>query len=79
MPSPIFNLFNNNRQSGMQMPGPFGNIMNLMTQFNQFRQNFQGDPQAQVQQLRQSGQMSDEMFNRLSGMARQFQQLLGRR
>lgn len=77
MGSPIFNLFNN-QQGGFQMPGPFGNIVNLITQFNQFRQNFQGNPQATVQQLRQSGQMSDEMFGKLSAMAQQFQQLLPR-
>ena len=78
MPSPIFSLFNSNRQAGFQLPGPFGNIMNLINQFNQFRTNFQGDPRAKVQELRQSGQMSDEMFNKLSGIAQQFQNMLPR-
>ena len=78
MPSSIFNMFNNNRQSGFQLPGPFGNIMDLINQFNQFRTNFQGDPRAKVQELRQSGQMSDEMFNKLSGIAQQFQNMLPR-
>ena len=49
--------------------GMFGNMMNFMNQFNQFRSGFQGNPEQMVQQLRQNGQMTDEQFNQLSGMA----------
>lgn len=56
----------------------FNNPMRLIQQFNQFRQNFQGDPRQQVQSLLDSGQMSQEQFNQLSSMAQMFQQLIGR-
>ena len=60
-------------QSGSQM-FPFG----MIQQFNQFRQTFQGDPRQQVQNLLNSGQMTQEQFNNLSDMAQQFQQFIGR-
>lgn len=52
---------------------PFGNIME---QFIQFKNNFRGDPQTQVQQLLNSGQMTQEQFNRLQAMAKQMQKFL---
>ena len=48
----------------------------MIQQFNQFRANFQGDPQQQVQQLLNSGKMTQQQFNQLAGLANQFQQLL---
>ena len=57
-----------------QMPFP----MNMIQQFNQFRQTFQGDPQQQVQQLLNSGQMTQEQFNQLQQMAQQFGQFFRR-
>ena len=56
----------------------FNNPMQMIQQFNQFRQTFQGDPRQQVQNLLNSGQMSQEQFNQLSSMAQMFQQLIGR-
>lgn len=64
------NLF---KQFGNQsMPTPF-NMQNFISQFNQFRQNFRGDPRRQVQQLLNSGRMSQEQFNQLKQMADQIQ------
>lgn len=63
------------QQFGGNMPMP-GGIGNLIQQFNQFRANFQGNPQQQVQQLLSSGKMSQEQFNQLAGLANQFQRLL---
>lgn len=60
------------------LPGPMGNMMGMMQQFNEFRQSFQGDPKAKVQELLNSGQMSQTQFNELQGMARAFQQMLGK-
>jgi hypothetical protein len=48
----------------------------MIQQFNQFRANFQGDPQQQVQQLLNSGKMTQQQFNQLQGLATQFQRLL---
>ena len=50
----------------------FGNMQNFMNQFNQFRQNFNNqNPQQVVQQMLDSGQMTQQQFNRLSQMANQ--------
>lgn len=62
-----------NPQAGPQMGGgPFQNMMNMVQQFNQFRSTFQGNPQQKVQELLNSGQMTQEQFNQLSNMAQQF-------
>ena len=52
------------------------NPMQMIMQFNQFRQNFQGDPQAEVQKLIASGQMSQQQLNQLQAMATQFQNMM---
>lgn len=70
MGNPFFGKIGNNAQ------GPFGNMMNLVNQFRQFRSQFQGNPQEQVQELLNSGKMTQEQFNNLSNMAAQFQSLL---
>ena len=57
------------------MPNPmqmFGNMQNMMAQFNQFRQQIQQqgvNPQQQVMQLLQSGKMSQQQFEQLKAMA----------
>lgn len=60
----------------MNMNNPFGNMINLVNQYNQFKNQFQGDPRAQVQQLLNSGQMSQQQLNQLQNWARQLQQYL---
>lgn len=74
MSNPFFNAM-----GGGNLPGPIGNMMNMVQQFNEFRQAFQGDPKQKVQELLNSGQMSQSQFNELQGMARQFQQMMGRK
>lgn len=69
--NPLFNAL------GGQMPGPMGQFQNMMRQFQQFKQSFQGDPKAEVQKLVQSGKISQQQLNQLQQMAGQFQQLLG--
>ena len=60
-----------------QTGGPMDNIQNLMQQFNQFRQSFSGDPRQQVQQLLNSGKVSQEAYNAAYQKAQQFQRLMG--
>ena len=69
--NPLFNAL------GGQMPGPMGQFQNMMRQFQQFKQSFQGDPKAEVQKLVQAGKISQQQLNQLQQMAGQFQQLLG--
>lgn len=46
---------------------PFGN---LVSNFKQFKQNFIGDPRQQVQELLNSGRMTQEQFDYLQNMAK---------
>lgn len=75
MANPLFQALSGNRP---MMPGPMGNMMQMMQQFNQFRSSFQGDPKAEVERLLQSGQMSQQQLNQLQGMAQQFMQMMPR-
>ena len=59
-----------------QMSGPFGDLSNLISQLKQFRSTFQGDPRQQVQQLLNSGRMSQQQFNQFQAMAQQLQRTL---
>lgn len=63
-----------NPLSGFFSP-PNGGMMNMVQRFNQFRQMFQGDPQQQVQQLLNSGQMTQQQFEQLKGQAQQIMQM----
>lgn len=69
--SSLFNLFGQK-----QMPLMNNGLFGMINQFNQFKNNFVGDPRQQVQQLLDSGQMSQQQFNQLSQAATQFQQLM---
>ena len=55
------------------------NNNNFIQQFNQFRQTFKGDPKQQVQNLLNSGRVSQEQYNEAVQMAQQFQNLLNGR
>ena len=48
---------------------------NMLMQFLQFRNNFRGNPQQMVQQMLQSGQISQQQYDNAIQMARQFQQM----
>ena len=69
------NPFYNPQQGSSMFNGPFQNMANMIQQFNQFRQTFQGDPKQKVQELLNSGQMSQAQFNQLSQLAQQFSQV----
>ena len=48
----------------------------VIQQFNQFRKNFNGNPQQAVMNLLQQGSMSNEQFQQLSQLAQQFKQFM---
>lgn len=70
MANPLFQAL------GGQMTGPMGQFQRMMQQFQQFKANFQGDPQQEVQKLLQSGKINQEQLNQLQQMAKQFQNLM---
>ena len=50
-------------------PAPMGDLANFLTRFNQFSSQFSGNPETQVKQLLQSGQMSQNQFNQFAQTA----------
>lgn len=70
MANQLFNLLGNSNMN------PFSNVQQMLGKLNQFKQSFQGDPKQQVQQLLNSGQMTQSQYNQLSQMATQIQNML---
>lgn len=60
MPNPLFNQMNNN----------------ILTQFQQFKNNFKGNPQQEVQNLLNSGKISQQQYNKAVQMANQLKGFL---
>ena len=52
------------------------NPQNIIKQFQQFKQNFSGDPKQQVQQMLNSGKISQDQYNKAVQMANTLQGLL---
>lgn len=62
--NPLFQQMNN-----QSMP-------NLLRQFMQFKQGFKGNPQEQVQQLLNSGKVTQAQYDQAVQLANQLQQML---
>ena len=69
MSNPLFNALGGGMPQGN---GP----MQMIQQFMQFKQNFKGDPKAEVEKMLQSGRISQQQLNQVQKMAGQFQNLL---
>lgn len=69
MSNPLFNVLGGGMPQGN---GP----MQMIQQFMQFKQNFKGDPKAEVQKMLQSGRISQQQLNQVQQMAGQFQNIL---
>lgn len=67
MANPLFNQLNNSGNN---------NILQMVQQFNQFKNSFQGDAKAEVQNLLNSGKMTQEMYNKLQNTATIFSKFL---
>lgn len=66
MSNPLYQMM------GQQMPQN-----NLLQRFQQFQQMFRGDPRQQVQQLLNSGRVSQSQYNQAVQMANQFAKMIG--
>ena len=76
--NPIYNMFASTLSRSMPS-NPFGNLMGLLSQFQQFRQSFQGTPQQahqQVQQLMNQGYISPTQFDQMSSIANSLLQMM---
>lgn len=69
MSNPLFNALGGGIPQGN---GP----MQMIQQFMQFKQNFKGNPKAEVQKMLQSGKISQQQLNQVQQMAGQFQNML---
>lgn len=69
MSNPLFNALGGGMPQGN---GP----MRMIQQFMQFKQNFKGDPKAEVEKMLQSGKISQQQLNQVQQMAGQFQHML---
>jgi hypothetical protein len=57
-------------------PQQINSMGDFLTQFNQFKSVFTGNPEQQVKLLIDSGRMSQEQFNQLAQTANQLRQLI---
>ena len=71
MSNPLFQQMGNAPAPGMN------NFQTLMQRFQQFRQAFSGDPRQQVQNLLNSGRVSQTQYNNAVQMAQQLQRMMG--
>ncbi|WP_227884839.1 DUF4175 domain-containing protein [Enterocloster citroniae] len=76
--NPLFNMLGGGSPMGGIMPGMGGgnNPMQMIQKFMEFKKNFRGNPQEEVQKMLQSGQITQQQLDRAQQMARQFQQML---
>lgn len=66
--NPLFGMF------GPKQPS--NPMANMLAQFQNFKMGFQGDPRQKVQELLDSGQMTQEQLNQLMVMANQFKGMM---
>ena len=66
MSNPLFGMMQNNTP-----------MNGMMQKFMQFQQMFRGDPKQQVQQMLNSGKVSQAQYNQAVQMANQLQRMMG--
>lgn len=66
MPNYLFNQYNQNTQSD-----------NLLKQFEQFRNSFKGDARQQIQQMLNSGKITQAQYNEAVQKANALARMLG--
>lgn len=73
MSNPLFDMLGGGAPSG-----PFGNIAQLAGQFQQFRNGFRGDARQQVQELLNSGRVTQAQYDNAVRLAQQLQRIVGK-
>lgn len=69
--NPLNKFFNNNNMQQNQLNNP----MQMVNEFMQFVKGFKGNPQQEVMNMLNNGQMTQEQFNQLSQQAKQIQNM----
>ena len=60
-----------------QQMNPMNNIQQVLQRFKQFQQSFHGDARQQVQQLLNSGKVTQSQYDNAVKLAQQLQQIIG--
>lgn len=60
-----------------QQMGPQNPYQNIMKQFEDFKKNFTGNPQEKIQQMLNSGQISQQQYNEAVQKANMLRSLFG--
>ena len=68
MSNPLFNIFGNSQ---------YGNLAGMLQQFEQFKSTFQGNPRQQVQELLNSGKITQAQYDQAVQQAKALQKMLG--
>lgn len=68
MSNPLYTSFTN----------PTSNISEFTQKLNQLKQTFSGNPQQTIQQMLNSGKITQEQFNNAAQQAQQIMKLFGR-
>ena len=55
----------------------YGNMNSLVQRFNQFKQQFHGDPRQQIQQMLNSGKITQDQYNQAVQRAKALQHMFG--
>lgn len=63
--NPLFNLLGGNNQPN-----------NILQKFQQFKSTFKGDPRQQIQELLNSGKISQQDYNNAVNMANQIMKMM---
>lgn len=57
--------------------GPKNPYQNMINQFNEFRNNFKGNPQQKIQQMLNSGQITQQQYNMAVQKANMIKSIFG--
>ena len=57
---------------------PQNQFTQMMQRFQQFQKSFSGNPAQQIQQMMNSGKISQPMYNQAVQMAQQFSRMFGK-
>lgn len=71
--NPLYEQLQKNHQNG----SPFGNLTNMLQQIQQIKRSGI-DPNQKIQEMLNSGQVTQEQYNQAAAKAQQLRQILGK-
>lgn len=71
MPNPLYKVLSGGGSQNNRMS-------QFMSEFERFKRSFSGDPRAEIQNLLNSGRMTQEQYNKLAETAKQLSSMMPR-